>query len=423
MTRATATVWVAGLIAASLITTGCSSSGGEPAGGATTTGSTELTILSLGNGDDELLTKLTAEFEAANPGVTVTVSNIPEDVYVTKLQTAILADDAPDLAFVYGKGYVKSFQPLNDTLYKELPLSDYNETVLDGACGLDGQIYCMGGYIGGLVLAYNKDILTKAGLPFPSTTEPLTMTEYAALARKIKAAGTKWGGDAPTPTYWVDYGVFLDDAGKVAELTNPTYVQAVEQLASLVADKTAPGRPELEASGSEDAMKDFLFAGDAGMMILDSSSLSSGEKLPIDVGFAPVPVPDGGGLWVTSFTNALGIPVGAKNPEGAREFLALMGTSGQAMEVARGQLPLRFSDAEAYAKLGEPQAQYKEITALAKPTVFTPNLFAWSGIIDDAYYAVLRGDADVTTALTEAQPKVQEVLDTTWKAFEDSAGE
>ncbi len=418
MYRLRTIVGVAVVGAVAVVSAGCSPLGG----GADAANS--LTIMVFGLGEDSVMRQLATEFEGTHPDITVEINNIPEDVYLTKLETSILANSPPDIALIYTPGYLGSFQPVTETVYaaNDLPLSDFNEGILEAACGRDGEIFCVGGSVGAMMLAYNKEMFTAAGIPFPSATESLTMTEYAALAAELVDAGvSEWGGDASPPTYWNDWGIILDDSGRTAELTNPTYVETFETLAGMVADGTAPGPAQTAATGSEDAMLEFMIEGRLGMMILDSSTaLESPDLAAMDIGLAPTPISDGTDPWVSSWTTALGIPVGAKNPDAAAEFLALVATRGQELESDRGFLPVRLADAESFAAKGELETSFRDIANLARPTVFTPNLFAWNGIIGDAYLTVLRGESDSLAALTDAEPKVQQVLDSTWVSFDSS---
>ncbi len=406
----------AGVVAALLaICTGCS-----PFAAGSGDNDNVLTVWTAYAGTEKsLLEELADQFEQTHPDMNVKISVIPEDVWVTKLQTAVLAKDSPDIALVYTNGYVGSFQPLNDTLYADLDLADYNAPVLDGACGFDGKIYCMGGNVGALTLAYNKDIFTAAGIPFPSTEEPMTIGEYASLARQLSAAGATWGGSVPVPTYWLDSALFLDDTGRTVDLLTPEYIEVFDVLSGLVKDGISPGQAQLDATGSDEAAKALFLDGEVAMTLWEGS-LSEGIPESIDLGLAPTPVPDGGDYWVSRWTNPYGIPVGAKHPDEATEFLSLFGTTGQEIESTRGNLPVRLAEGDAFAALGEPESQFRAIVERSRPTVFNPNSGAWTGVIEDAYSSVLLGDRTVEEALAEAEPKAQQLLDTTWQTFDAS---
>ena len=80
---------------------------------------------------------------------------IPEDVWVTKFQTAQLAKDVPDVAPVYTSGYVGSFQPLDDTLFA-------HRTAV--ATGILAHIDQLGGFDG----EHTPDVVIRILLPMYS---------------------------------------------------------------------------------------------------------------------------------------------------------------------------------------------------------------------------------------------------------------
>lgn len=415
----------AAIVALALVSAGCSSSSGSSPGGSA--GSEDLPLLSIltvGDGDEDILKALAAEFESTHPNTKVKITGIPEDVYQTKLATSVLAKNPPDLAVILSKSSLIDFQPLDDILYaaKGLPLTDYNEGVLQASCGQDGKIMCMGGNVGALMLAYNKDVLTNAGIPLPSATTPMTWDEFAAMARQLKGGETEFGALAPTPYYQIDPSTFMDPTGRTAQFTTDPYASTFKTLYGMIADGTAPTQADLLAVGIDEAALLYFTKKRTAMIELDSGFLEKDlTKLGINVGLAPMPVAVGTPPWTSVWTNTLGIPKGAKNVSGAVDYLALLGTSGQKLYADKGQLPLRNSDAEAFvAAGGELKEQFQQITELARSYTFTPNMWAWVGVLDDAFLAVQRGDTDADSALADAQQKAQKTLDTTWKEY-DSA--
>ena len=52
-------------------------------------------------GEEEFLPALKKAFETEHPNITLKVTDIPEDNYVTKMDTALAADSPPDIGWVY----------------------------------------------------------------------------------------------------------------------------------------------------------------------------------------------------------------------------------------------------------------------------------------------------------------------------------
>ena len=154
-------------------------------------------------GEEEFLPKVKEAFEASHPGTTLEITILPEEQYTTKLDTALAAGSPPDLAFMYDPRYIKEghMVPIGDVLTdRGVDLTRFAEGPLS-SCTQDDKLYCIGTYTGALVLMYNKDLFDRAGVPYPSSTTPMTVDEYAALAKKLTVpnddpAKKIWGGEA-----------------------------------------------------------------------------------------------------------------------------------------------------------------------------------------------------------------------------------
>lgn len=62
-----------------------------------------------------------ADFEAANPGVTIKMETFENQSYKTKIKSAVAANELPDIFYTWGGGFSKSFVESG----KVLPLDDY----------------------------------------------------------------------------------------------------------------------------------------------------------------------------------------------------------------------------------------------------------------------------------------------------------
>ena len=139
----------------------------SPVGGHSTANS--ITVTGFDEVDIAIWKQVAAKYESSHPGTNVSVTQIPEGAYVAKLDTSISVNSPPDIAYVYGSAQIPNFQPLNQSVYRShhLPLSNYNVGVLQQGCGKGQTIYCAGGYVGGEVLFYNKQMFQAANQPFP----------------------------------------------------------------------------------------------------------------------------------------------------------------------------------------------------------------------------------------------------------------
>ena len=59
-------------------------------------------------------------FETAHPDISIEVTDIPEDQYVTKIDTALAAGETPDIAFVYERRWLKAKYPASWDQYEPI---------------------------------------------------------------------------------------------------------------------------------------------------------------------------------------------------------------------------------------------------------------------------------------------------------------
>ena len=173
---------VAGLSACS---GGSSSSGGSSGGNVTMTFWQNSTT---GAGKD-FWTKTIAAFEAANPGVKISMQSIQNEDMDGKLQTALNSGDAPDIFMARGGGkladVVKAGQALDLTKLIDPATTKAIGAAAFSALTVDGKIYGVPDAVlpGGIY--YSKDLFKQAGI----TAAPTTIAELNDAVAKLKAAG------------------------------------------------------------------------------------------------------------------------------------------------------------------------------------------------------------------------------------------
>ena len=117
-------------------------------------------------GEEQLLPALKEAFETEHPNINLEITLIPEDQYVVKIDTALAAGSPPDIGFLYEQRWVETGKilPLGETIAAhDIDTADFNQAVMEGWCLAEGQVYCLGSYIGATVLLYNKALFDAAG--------------------------------------------------------------------------------------------------------------------------------------------------------------------------------------------------------------------------------------------------------------------
>jgi raffinose/stachyose/melibiose transport system substrate-binding protein len=160
----------------------------------------------------EYYDQVAADFEAANPGVTVQVEAMQHEDMVTKLQAAMQAGtDVPDVFMSRGGGELQA--DIEAGLLRDLT-TDASDTIekissFAGQYSVDDKVYALPFSMGIVGFWYNKDLFEQAGITDVSPSP--TIEEFDGYLDQLKAAeidpisvgaGDKW----PAAHYWY-YGV------------------------------------------------------------------------------------------------------------------------------------------------------------------------------------------------------------------------
>lgn len=203
-----------------------------------------------------------ADFEEANPGVTVQVEAMQHEDMVTKLQAAMQAGtDIPDVFMSRGGGELQN--DVDAGLLRNLT-EDASDTVENisafaGQYAVDDQVYALPFSMGIVGFWYNKDIFTEAGIDEVSPSP--TIDEFYGYVDQLKAAGTdpisvgagdKW----PAAHYWY-YGVVrecefdtVEAAIESGDYSDECFIKAGEDVQSIL-DKE-PFNPGFLATGAQE---------------------------------------------------------------------------------------------------------------------------------------------------------------------------
>jgi multiple sugar transport system substrate-binding protein len=178
---------------------------------AATGAKTELVLMgwSSSPAENERLQTIVDQYNAANPNVNVTLSQVPD--YDTKLQVSLAGGSPPD-AF-----YVDSFKFFD--LQNAGALDNGNDKITDPADFVsnlrtaftkDDQFYCPPKDFSTLALEYNTDLFDAAGVAYPTADWTWQDLEDAAAALTNKDAGVYGMSVTPDMARWL---AFLYQAG------------------------------------------------------------------------------------------------------------------------------------------------------------------------------------------------------------------
>jgi multiple sugar transport system substrate-binding protein len=379
---------------------------------------------------DTFTPEIIKRFEAKYPNITVEYTNFPEDSYPTKLETAMMAGVTPDIATLYKMEWLKGgkFVPVDDVYTSaNVNKADVNQGGLFW-CTYSGTTYCVGSYTSAVVLFYNKAMFDAAKLSYPSATVPMSIDEYASFAATLTQKGSKpedtvYGGDARPPYWWSDYRTTFSEDGKSIDgiFNSPSNIHLYDVLAHMIINGDAPSATAMTALNTSSL--DMFIQGKMAMVIGDSQGTTvASEANHILYGVAPVPVATKGDkAWVFAGTDMEGIPVGSKNIDAAKTFLAFYLDEGNKLRLEVGDLPynMKLANEGNWASTGDTAGRQSEMQAinLAGPAIIVPGMWDVVAPIDGAFQDISEGKGDAKTALEAIMPQMKDSLATAWETW------
>ena len=202
---------------------GCRQGGGETGGDSPKDGEPVVVRISM---DNKLMTEAAQQFEKDNPDIKIQFESPSDDEQ--KLMSGLAAGTAPDILRILGaqqlSGYVVKGIALNldDYFSKSSLIRADNMEDICNTYRFDGKNIGKGSFYGlpkdwsnDLAMFVNKSVFEKAGIPVPSTTEPMTFEQAFELSGKLNqkdSSGriTQLGlFNALMPNQILDYGMFL----------------------------------------------------------------------------------------------------------------------------------------------------------------------------------------------------------------------
>ena len=235
---------------AALILAACGSSGSSS--GQTANGKITLTFWSNANANPLLgvFQKLMKSYHASHPNISFNYVAYQNEQYDTKIQVALQGNNAPDVFFQRGGGFmatqVKSGEIKNLTPYVSSWIGELGSQAQ--AWQINGVQYGVPYDLHTVGFWYRKDLFAKAGI----TTPPATIPELEADVTKLKAAhivpiavGSK---DQWPDAFYYDYFAVrecsvatLQAAVKTVTASAPCFAKAGNDLKAFMA--TSPFQP------------------------------------------------------------------------------------------------------------------------------------------------------------------------------------
>ncbi|WP_421740410.1 ABC transporter substrate-binding protein [Cellulomonas sp.] len=228
-----------------LLASACSGGAGDDTTDGASGDATTITWWHNSNTGDgkDYYDKVAADFEAANPGVTVEVSAMQHEDMLTKLDAAFQSGDAPDVYMERGGGELADHVEAGLTKDISEAAAETIEKIGGSIAGwqVDDKTYGLPFSVGVVGFWYNKALFEQAGITEP----PATWDDFDADVDKLKAAGIEpvsvGAGDKwPAAHYWYYFALrecsqdVLTDAVQTLDFSDACFVKAGEDLEALI---------------------------------------------------------------------------------------------------------------------------------------------------------------------------------------------
>lgn len=283
---------------------------------------------------------LADQYQAAYPNVTIEITVLQNDDFKTKLTSVMQSGDPPDLFQSWGGGVMNQYADagLLKDITADLDQGGWRDTFSPGALAVyayNGKNYGVPRDMGMVGFWYNKELFQQAGIAQP----PATWSELLDDVQKLKDAGitpiSLGEGDKWPGAFWWEYlavrigGQNAFDAAYSREgsFTDPTFVQAGEKLAELVA--LEPFQEGFLAAKFDVDEEAIMGNGQAAMDLMgqwgpgvQAAHATNGTGLGENLGWFPFPTVEGGaGNAGDALGGGNGFVVGKNAPPEAVDFL------------------------------------------------------------------------------------------------------
>lgn len=268
--------------------------------------------------------------EEANGEYTIEVLSIPSDYYV-KISTKIAARKSPDF-FWLTQELISKYADMgaladitaqfeaSSTLTPDM----FYEGVLASA-QYNGSYWGLPWIANPMMVYYNKTMFTELGIPCPEAADDWTWAEFIDVCRQFSGKeyrgnsvyGTVIDGWPNIETFiWAGGGDIIGEDGTTIVLDSDAAKTGMGYLQTIVEEGLSPRYAEVSSLGDNNVWFEkqrvaMYFGGMQDNFEIKVSAMSEDEQF--EIGYAPLPVCDGGGSWSFDWTAST---VMAKSLEG-----------------------------------------------------------------------------------------------------------
>ncbi|HAM96921.1 MAG: hypothetical protein UR96_C0001G0007 [candidate division WS6 bacterium GW2011_GWC1_36_11] len=375
------------------------------------------------------------QYQSAHPGVTIlysqqTYTNYESRLYTRLQQSSTSSEPAPDIFRIHNTWTPKYYTYLYPLPSTVMTSSTYSTTFYPTATAdftaKDGNIYAMPLEIDGLVVFYNKQLLTAAGV----TTPPTDWDSFVELSQKltkktstgkITQAGLAMGTSSNVTHaaeilsfLMLEQGIDIIDETKTAVTLNTTTAESVmDTYTSFAMGKDAVWDSSL---GTD---LNMFFQGKLAMMIAPSwRAFEIIQSAPtIEFGTASLPQLSANEQPIYYSTYwAEAVSKNSSNPKLAWDFIAFLAQKEQQKSMYSNAAKIRvFGEPYSLVELNSELASNSYLSSIAESA---PKMISWQmgdesfvkATLNEAITSIVEDGKDSQTALKTAETEINNQL-------------
>jgi len=362
----------------------------------------------------------------AHPNVTVITNYLPMADYQTKLKTDLIAGNAADVIAV---DYSTFCALAPSGVFVDLSTLPNGPDVASSLVGggvtayqVDGKQYGLPIGVGCRIPFINTDLFTKAGVPIPSQTTPMTATDFVTMLNNLQAGlgsdymAANLFGDELLDQLCNSIGApILSADGKTVQSNTPDCIKAIQAWADIMTNKGSVPYDQ-EWNGPWGTPDSAVSTGKVAICWTGTWSLQAMKDANINYISIPAPIVDGGQPMQEGYINGLAISASSKNQAAAWDFVQWMLSEEQQVAFAQ------FSDAPANTaastqywqqeKANDPNSFGGYLVATATNTwVNPPTGTDFQTLISDLKTKLLTGQLTAQQFAEQLQTQGQPMLD------------
>ena len=387
----------------------------------------EITIMGWGGGEELKARKeATKVFKKLYPDVKVKEIWLPADSVDQKLDAALAAGNAADVIMMSPdwKGLrSKWLEDLTPYVEKEnIELADFTPGADDGYITPDGTREGLPTTQSTFLIAYNKSIFDKAGVPYP--TEDWTWDDFSDIAQKVSSGSggnrtygmvSHWSQNR-FATYFYGGGPYNNDWTKQT-VDDPKTIKSLELIEKLVKTEALP-----DDAASKSIPVDAMFVSQKAAMyplgLFEAGDLAQKVGKNFEMGFVMPPKDPNGKSVNIKFQTGFAMNKDSKNKDAAWAYIKTVSLNKEINDIyAKVGIPALKESAETtFANMSIPNTNTKQTDYMSalEDAVQAP----WGGSINKATDVFDQLMQEITTQKSTAKeavekyaPKIQNALD------------